>query len=353
MFEAMSGRVWISLFSLLLLLISCGDSGSEDPQQEDPNVTAEMKAKAGQSCVAACGAADPAMRCAVPLTDPQACGGGWCLVDHQVKSSSFTYCTYDCSQTSCPTGYSCNAVDVIGLDGLEQACTADPPVCGDKIKQRDEVCERGESSSEGQCKDDCSGWASQCGDGVKQPSEVCDGDTEEAYCIKCQELKPPSISVTNMSIQMISDTYNQWTHSGSVGSLTAVLPTAGDANGCGSFKVVEDSAELVRIELTHCSTSTNSRATWGVAFPRKSGKWSDSSYDAALRPTAKMEKLNTPSGSLSFGKSAVVRTFDGDAMLVGPTLFGKYTIELIIWGMGEGRKAKLSFGYTLLPPPRS
>jgi hypothetical protein len=342
---------------LTVPLFACGGAtdpprGEEGREEQADSITAEMKQSLGKDCFGACGSADPSLRCALPPADGDSCGGAWCLVDHKASSGSFVYCTFDCSAEACPPGYSCDTIDVMGAPGIQRGCIADAPVCNDGIKQRGEVCERGETSEQGECKEDCSGWVSSCGDGIKQPTEVCDGDTTEGYCIDCKEIRPPSLALSNLKIDMESDSYQQWKHVSSASSLVVELPTAGDANDCGRFGVVEDTADLVRVEFTHCSASSQSRATWTVALPRKPGSWSKYDYDEAMMPTARMERWSTPAGSYFFSKESVVREFEGMAHAIGKVIVGSYSVYLVVYGMGEGRRAKLSFSYELLPPIR-
>ena len=337
-------------FALSLALLACGGDPESDTPQETGEVAAELQKHLGDECFGACGSADPSLRCALPDVTKEYCGGAWCVVDTKATSGSFVYCTFDCSTTACPAGYRCETVDLMGTPGTQRACLAEPPVCGDAIKQHGEPCERGESSDQGRCKDDCSGWASSCGDGVKQAGEVCDGDSAAGYCVACKELRPPSISLRNLQIEMESDTYQQWTHTSGAASFEAPLTSAGDSHGCGRVQVLEDTAELVRIEVSHCAEASQSRATWQIALPKTPTRWQKSAYPKELVPTAKMEKWESPIGAFTFGPKSVVREFEGTAETVDKAIVGSYSVYLVVYGVGEGRRAKLSFSYQLLPP---
>jgi hypothetical protein len=328
-------------FAVLFVTLALGCSSSLNTNQPVPAGAAGHD-DVGKDCIAACGG-DPALDCAVGSND--ACGGGLCLVDLKSTGSLRTYCTRDCAAEECPAGFHCGAIDVIGVPGAQQGCIADVAVCNDGVRQVGEVCEVGETSELGTCKSDCSGFAGSCGDGKLQEGEQCEADTADAYCVSCK-LAAPEVRISNSTIKLTAE---QWpaTHTGTVNG-THPLPTAGDTKQCGRYEIVENTTELVRIEFTHCNTTTNTRAKFRIAIPRNKMVLSPSS-DKKWMPTAELAKIGEYA-TLTYDtvSKLSVQTLVGD----GRTIAGlRYDIELVKYAVGGGGRAYLTFDFSLVPTP--
>lgn len=155
----------VLVFGLVAAVGCSGEAGEDAPDggenSDDVGIDAEVNEKdggedeepwlegIGDDCGAGCAGAE---RCTVTSDE---CSTGYCLFERDWESQPDAYCTADCSEASCPPGYSCEPVE---HGPLLMACRADAPVCGDGIVQRGEVCDDGGESSPDQCNcnDDCS-----------------------------------------------------------------------------------------------------------------------------------------------------------------------------------------------------
>jgi hypothetical protein len=111
-----------------------------------------------------------------------------------------------------------------------------------------------------------------CGDGVMQDGEVCDGDTEAGFCDRCKAIVPPSISFEvgdfrASAIESYTSTSSSSYIIGYRGTVAGKLPIAGDSRGCGAVKILESTAEYIRLEWTHCGDG-DVTATVTFALPR-------------------------------------------------------------------------------------
>jgi hypothetical protein len=298
----------------------------------------------GTPCVAACGGKLD-LDCAVPTSD---CGGNWCVVDLRTTGKLRTYCTFGCAAQACPAGFHCGRLEVIGGGGEQQGCLADVPTCGNAVREFGELCELGQASDEGTCRSDCTGWTPVCGDKKVQPGEQCEENSKEAVCIACS-LAPPEVRFEGLTMKLTAE---RWSMAGVIheGTESAVhpLPTEAPANGCGRHEIIENTAELVRLEFTHCDARSNTLATWQVALPRQAKALSYTA-DPKWVPKAKLKRLSDGAtmdyGTLTKLSANVVAL---SAYEVGTA---KYSIEMTNYAPGGGGKAYLTFAVSLLLPP--
>jgi hypothetical protein len=236
-------------------------SGSGTGTSTSP--TSAEAAGIGGTCVAACGSGDD-RKCSMPSTD---CPGNLCLVDPTQPIEHLTYCTIDCSASdaACPAGWHCEGIEAFENDSVTRACVANPASCGDGIVELGEACD-GDSAA-GKCSADCQTLSGNCGDGIVQPDEVCDGDTAAGYCQACKKIVGPQIAITGVQASATAyiDAANGYANLDSTTSINGALPSAGDAQGCGALKVVEQTSELLRFTVKVCDADAS--MTWTIALP--------------------------------------------------------------------------------------
>lgn len=138
---------WLAAASFVLPSIGCSGSTSSSSPATDSGVgdsapVAEAEPITG-SCTLSCAGV------AQCVTSSSQCASGYCLAD-----STDSYCTRPCENAPCPEGYECRPVEGIGTGDM-RACVAKPAVCGNRVKERGEVCDDGNTVGKDGCSADC------------------------------------------------------------------------------------------------------------------------------------------------------------------------------------------------------
>lgn len=337
-----------SLLALLAVSAALGACSVKTVTSGSPGDSPDAVVNAagiGESCTAACGSADD-RKCSMPSSD---CPSNLCLVDPTQPVEHLAYCTVDCTNSACPTAYHCEPIKAFENDTVTSACVADPASCGDGIVQLGEACDG--DSDQGKCSADCQTLTGICGDGIVQTGEVCDGNTSEGVCVDCKSIAKPSITLTDVS--MTGDFYDGGDiNIMSTANVTGSIPSSGDASGCGSIAVVEQTAELLRLKVNICGTGGT--ATWTIALPLVVGtnvSNIDTTFDAAKwQPTAHLTSTTGKTYDFSgdWGSELSVQ-LDTDA-LPGVPDYERTGSLLVNYGSPGETFASLRMDFVLLPP---